>query len=625
VLALAGSVRRQAGTGTGSRATTTVEHDSGGLIRLALYRASPYAFFLAGAVFLLNGLWASPAGRMLLDNYYDQVQFEWFLTNAANAIFHGENPLFTYKLNAPTGVNLMANTSVLALAIPLAPVTLIFGADVTFVLIETLALAGTASAWFFVLNRLLHRRMAALVGATFCGFAPAMVSQAAGHPNIAAQFLLPFFVLVVFRLGDPAGGHVVRGLVLAGLVIVQAFINEEVLLLTALALGVFVLGYAASARRNVVARIPAAMRSLATTALVAGAVLAYPLYHQFFGSGSYRGLPWYILNFGTDLASYWSFARRSVAGDAAIAGRLAQGPTEENSFFGWPLLVLLVFVFFWLRRNAVVRALAVTGLVFVILSLGSAPRLGGRNLDVVAPWGWLDALPLFNSVVPTRLALVVTPAVGCILAIAVARYAETTRGVQSGPVDKSIHLRRATGALLLAIALVPLTPTPLPTFERPLVPAFFTAGTYGDHIPHNGVVLAIPPGGFPVLSAMQWQTATDLDFAIFGGYFLAPEPGNPQRTAMFGPAYPPTMAMLAYAAQQDGIFEVTPGVRERATADLLAIGATTLVMPAHYSKAARLRMIIDQIVGAGQLVGDVWVWDIALSPDDGSEDAPGGG
>ena len=66
-----------------------------------------------------------------------------------------------------------------------------------------------------------------------------MISQATGHPNIAAQFVLPFVVLVVLRLGRPDGWDVRRGLVLAGLVVVQVFINEELLLFTALALGVF--------------------------------------------------------------------------------------------------------------------------------------------------------------------------------------------------------------------------------------------------------------------------------------------------------------------------------------------------------------------------------------------------
>ncbi len=40
---------------------------------------------------------------------------------------HGENPLFTPQLNAPDGVNLMANTGLLGLTVPLVPVTLLFG------------------------------------------------------------------------------------------------------------------------------------------------------------------------------------------------------------------------------------------------------------------------------------------------------------------------------------------------------------------------------------------------------------------------------------------------------------------------------------------------------------------
>jgi len=171
--------------------------------RRGFLRALPYLVYLVGAVVVLHNLWADPDGVVLRDNYPDQVQFEWFLTNGANAVGHVENPLFTAKLNAPYGVNLMANTSMLALALPLAPVTLTFGAGATFVVVDTLALTGTAAAWCFVLDRLLNHRAAAAIGGAFCGFAPAMISHATGHPNIVAQFVLPFIVLVVLRLGRP--------------------------------------------------------------------------------------------------------------------------------------------------------------------------------------------------------------------------------------------------------------------------------------------------------------------------------------------------------------------------------------------------------------------------------------
>ena len=80
----------------------------------------------------------------------------------------------TDRLNAPDGVNLMANTTLIVLGVLLAPVTLLFGAPVTFALLVALNLAGTALAWYLLFARTLGaRRLAAAVGAAFCGFAPA--------------------------------------------------------------------------------------------------------------------------------------------------------------------------------------------------------------------------------------------------------------------------------------------------------------------------------------------------------------------------------------------------------------------------------------------------------------------
>ncbi len=579
-----------------------------------VYRLAPYFAYLAFAVYLLNDLWGDPGAFMLLDNYQDEVFFEWLLTNGANAIAHGENPLFSTKINAPYGLNLMANTSVLALALPLAPVTWLFGAEVTFAVITTMALAGTASSWYFVLNRLLNHRVAAAVGGLFCGFAPAMISQATGHPNISGQYVLPFVILAVTRLGMPGRHWAIRGLILAGLVVLQVFVNEELLVLTALALFVFLIPYGISRRRDLAQRVPDALKSLGTTALVAGAVLAYPLYHQFFGRGYYHGLPDYILLYGADLGGYWTFARRSVAGDPEVTAKLAQGATEENSFFGWPLLLLLLAVVIWLRRDAIVRSLAVTGVVFAWLSLGSAPKMNGEPIDLTAPWGWLDGLPLFDSVVPTRLALVVTPVVGCVLAIAVARYDRAvenrTAATVEGEASAEGTVVRLLGVAVLAMVLGPLTPTPLPVFPRPYVPAFFTTAMYKDHVPRDGVVLGVPPGWSPSLHAMQWQTATGHDYTIFGGYFLAPNPNDPERVAMFGPVYPPTMSMLGQIAEQGATVTVTPEIRSQAAADFRETGVTTLVLPAHHWRVEELRTVVDEIAGEGELVGGMWVWDV---------------
>jgi hypothetical protein len=279
-------------------------------------------------------------------------------------------------------------------------------------------------------------------------------------------------------------------------------------------------------------------------------------------------------------------------------------------------------VVIWLRRDAVVRALAATGVVFALLSLGSEPKLGGQPADFPGPWGWLDGLPLFDSVVPTRLALVTTPVVGCMLAIAVTRYADTVRASAAaaaaraddaggGPAPGAeARLVRMMGILVLAIVLVPLTPTPLPTFERPYVPPFFTTTMYREYVPRDGVVMGVPPGWNPSLHAMQWQTEAGLNFGIFGGYFLAPDPNNPKKTAMFGPVYPRTASIMAQIAEQGAVFEVTPELRQQAAEDFRTTKVTTLLMPAHHWKAAELRAFLEQLVGPGTEAGGMWVWDV---------------
>ena len=133
-------------------------------------------------------------------------------------------------------------------------ITLLLGTGIAYALLVMWALAGTAVAWYYVLSRhVVTSRPAALLGGLFAGFAPAMVSQVNGHPNIAAQFLVPFLVWRSFKLREP--GRAVRNGVLLGLLVVwQAFLNEEILLMTALCIGLFVGCYAFSNRKAVPGR-----------------------------------------------------------------------------------------------------------------------------------------------------------------------------------------------------------------------------------------------------------------------------------------------------------------------------------------------------------------------------------
>ena len=99
-------------------------------------------FFVLAAMLLTHRLWPGPAGRALALNPSDQALDEWFLAYATRA-YRGDFSLVTGLLNAPDGVNLLCNASLIGMGLLLAPVTLAFGAPVTFSVLVAGNLAAT--------------------------------------------------------------------------------------------------------------------------------------------------------------------------------------------------------------------------------------------------------------------------------------------------------------------------------------------------------------------------------------------------------------------------------------------------------------------------------------------------
>src|SRR5580693_3907413 len=334
------------------------------------------AFYLALACWVTSGLWRHIGALALVNGGSDVHFFEWALVHATRIFTHGENPLFTPQLNAPNGVNMIANTGLLGLTVPLVPVTLLFGPAVTFTIMLTAGLAATAWAWYHVLSRhIVGYWPAALVGGLFAGFAPGMVNQVNGHPDLVNQFLIPFIVWRAISLRTARDG-VVLGL----LVTWQAFLNEELLFQAGLAVAVFVAVYAVFRPAEVRARVRPFLSGLWATLLTAGALLAYPLWFQFYGPQSYRGLPEIVLGYGTDVRAFAAFAQSSLVRHGASHSSYG-GPPEENTFFGAPLLIAVGLIVVWpWRRHVAVRALTVVALVFAVLALGRTVAIGDRTV-----------------------------------------------------------------------------------------------------------------------------------------------------------------------------------------------------------------------------------------------------
>lgn len=558
---------------------------------------APLAYLLL-AGWVMAGLIASPRTGYLSQGVQDQQAFEWYFGAAAHNLTSASNPLFSDLQNYPAGVNLMANAAVLGLGIPLAPLTLLAGPSATFLVVEVLGLALTASAWFWLFRRRLAvHPLAAAIGAGFVGFAPGMVSHANGHPNFVAQFLVPLVVDRVLRLAQgrrPLRDGVVLGLLAAW----QVFIGEEVLLLTALGLAVGCVVYLAHGRLPVRRMLP----GLGAAAGVCLAVVALPLWWQFAGPQSYGDI-WHPPA-GNDLAQLWGRATRSLGADPWASAAVSMNRTEENSFFGIPLLVAAAAVVVVLWRRTLVQALGAVVLVSLWFSLGEDVVVGGRSTGIPGPWALLDELPVLGNVLPTRFALVAVPALGALLALGI----EEQRRVASRYAGRARTGLLAAGVTALLV-LLPVLPTPLVVEQRAPMPTFFSDGSWRDWVDEGGSVLAAPAPWVADTRALEWQAEARWGFPVVAGYFVGPD-STTARGGQYGATPSALTQWMSDIAQYGQAQQAAPSEVARFRDDLRAGRVDAVVLPDGRPEAPVLLPSLTSAFGDPVHTGGVYVWDV---------------
>ena len=561
--------------------------------------------FVLLAAWVTNGMWPDPGARVLSLNPEDQALYEWFLAMDAR-VLHGDFSLLSDRLNAPDGVNLMANTTVIAIGFLFAPVTLLAGAPTTFALVAAANLAGTAIAWYLLYTRALGAgRLAAALGAGFCGFGPGMISQSNAHLHMTAQWLVPVIIWLMIRLvraADPTAnpaGRDLRGILtyavwLAVAVTVQVFVGEEVIFLTAVALLVMTLAYAISNRSLTRRALPGVVTGLLVAVGLSVAALAYPLWFQFAGAQSVPNGMFSPHYFSADLASWVAFSPLSIGGTPENA-ELTTGPAEYNTFLGWPLLLVAAACAGWLIRRPLAIACVAGGVVMAALSLGPIVVVDGEQTGVRGPYSLLLGLPVVDGALPMRFALALIPLIATVLVLAV---------------DRALRADRPAVRILvpaaIVVALLPTFPEPLPTADRPAVPRFITAGHWRDCVEPGGVLVPVPLATPKEPWPMRWGTATNAGFSMPEGFFIGPyAPGG---EASMGTYKRPTSAMLTQVAKSGKVPAVGERQRQQAQRDIAFWDASCVVLADGAPHEAGLRDTLERLLGPGTRVADAWTW-----------------
>jgi hypothetical protein len=211
-------------------------------------------------------------------------------------------------------------------------------------------------------------------------------------------------------------------------------------------------------------------------------------------------------------------------------------------------------------------------------------------------------LPVVNGSLPTRYALAMLPLMGVILVDAINVARQRPRATLGTPATTAVVVPWA-----VAVALLPLFPTPLPTTHRAPVPVFISSGAWRQCVPDGGVLVPVPLPTPTDPDPMRWAAAANDAFALPEGFFIGAYGAHGR--ASVGTYKQPTSGLLADVARTGVVPAITDDTRRQAQKDL-AFWHADCVALAHVPQQDALRTTLEQLLGPGTPIVDTWTWKI---------------
>jgi hypothetical protein len=585
------------------------------------------------AVFMWWHVWTSghPDSTMLC-NCGDPSSFVWFIEWPAYALTHGQSLFIEHADQVPVGLNMLDNTSVLAIGVVLAPVTWLFGPVTSLNLALTAAPVLSGISAYGCLRRGLGVSVpSAIVAGLLFASSPFMQrNETLAHLQVSFLPLVPLIFLCCYELTVSQRGKWWRwGLLLGPLVAVQFFIGSEILTMVTLtvigSLLVAGIGAAIFHREALVRRLPFAAKGLALGGLTGGALLAYPVYFAMRGPAHITGSDWARVTTNHLNLMLFPLAQNhraiSLMPDAGYLGRAGLA----NGYLG-PIAILVVIAAAILIRRPLTRLCLVILLIAGWASLGNydtvpgglGPMPGGISPVSALPslWHLVKNVPVLDQATPQNfsaiMVFVVVVATALLLDwIWAQRSADLLRQLP-GRVSKPAIAVTLAAVLSLVLALSWLTAWPMPLkVESVATPA--PVQRILASLPPHAVVLFYPFPSSELDQALIWQADDGLRFAVAGGRGITAGAGG---AAVHGleagtPAGDLSALSTSYLPYGYLYLPRPPDPAERASmrAELRYWKVTNIIMSGGGRAPDYSRQWLTQVLGAPPKMQDGrWVW-----------------
>jgi hypothetical protein len=528
----------------------------------------------------------------------DVSQFTWFLSWPSVAATKLTNPFFSTAMFHPDGINLLANTSVTGLGIPLAPLEWLIGPGATMnvALVLTPVASGVAMMWLarrFVRNEAL----CALAGLIYAFSPMVLFHQALGHLNVTFLAIPPILAGLIHELFWVRAARPRRvGLAIGALLAWQFLVGSETFAMTvvvgAVSLAVLASAAALTDRAALVESWRAARAGVGWAAATAAVLLVGPVAYATLGPRHYSGAVWP----GTTLSNA-SLASFFVAQPGPKLWFAPSSWSYLQATYLAPAIVLTVVIgVVVFRRDRRLLAISLLGALCAWLALG--PRY------VFAPWHLARHLPLLENIANERFASFMFLFATLALAIVL---------------DHALELRPRAGALAAVIVATAASVAPYAIDAAHMAP--YPASTLWVPQWYAASVPQMAPGrvvlGFPFFNTsanlLGVQAHFKMAYSVVGG--TTPQ-WLPIRQGDEAPGYRVIWNLASTAAAPE--MSPTASSLQRA-AVLLALsgwGVTDVVVPMtngpNTSPVARAPAFVEHflasILGPSRVSHGAWVW-----------------
>jgi hypothetical protein len=502
---------------------------------LVLYLACELALFGPG---ILGRLETGAVGSNPSSDY--QVM-TWSLEWWPWAILHGHNPLHTSAVWAPWGYSTAWMTSIPALAVLAAPITLLAGPLVAYNVLMLAALPAAALAAYALCRELTHRFVPALIGGYIYGFSPYLLGQTvAQHLNLVQIWPFPLIALLAVRYlrGSLRARWLVAGTAALGAIVLGS--SLELLALAApVAVIALIVAYATAAAPR--PRILSLTAWLATAGTFVG-LLALPFAWLTLVERR-PPLPYAPERYATDVANLVVPTTTVLGGTLKttlhVSAKFVGNVGEQGGYLGLPLLLICLVAILSDRRRGVWVAGAAL-VASLLWSMGPDIVLAGRTI-ASEPLS-LAGLPVLDLALPARAAFLVALAAAVLAAVWLARPRVPWLRFAAGAVIV-LSLWPQTGQISSAANIALRTRQGLPVFawQTAVVPR--APAVVSRPLPADQSLLVLPFGSRTPTA--YWQAQGGMRFRTVGGYtpFLPLQAvGDPTISSLFA-GYPGPLAI----------------------------------------------------------------------------------